>query len=81
MSSPVPFEVGASLARISATPMGWQIDTRGPRAARRYDFTTAGATAEFAITLRDTGNWPLRFGPGTEEVRAIIDELTEEGAE
>ena len=73
----VPFEPGAALARVAATPDGWQIDCRGPHGARHYDFASAGETAEFAITLSDEGNWRLRFGAGAEVVRALIAELGE----
>ena len=75
-----PFEPGAALARISSTPIGWQIDCRGPYGARHNDFTSAGDAAEFAVTLRDEGRWPLRSNEGTEQVRTIVAEIDEEGA-
>ena len=79
MGAVIPFEPGAALARVAATRTGYQIDTRGPRAARAYDFTSAGEAAEFAVLLRDEGRWHLRFSPGAEAVRAIIREIDEEG--
>ena len=81
MSAPnTPFEPGAALARISATPTGYQIDCRGPFGARHHDFTSIGEAAEFAVVLRDYGNWPLRFSAGTEAVLTTIREIdAEEG--
>ena len=73
-----PFEPGAALARIASTPTGYRIDTRGPLCARAYDFASAGDTAEFAVLLRDEGRWPLRYGPGVEAVRAIVEEIDAE---
>ena len=67
-----PFEVGAALARISRTSTGYQIDTRGPYGARHYDF---------AIILRDSGSWPLRFSAGAEAVRELVEEIGAEGEE
>lgn len=75
-----PFEPGASLARISATPIGWIIDCRGPYVARHYDLRSEGEAAELAIVLRDQGGWQLRFSPSAEMVRNLVDELTEGGA-
>ena len=75
MSTLIPFEPGAALARISATRVGYRIDTRGPYGARTYDFRSAGEAGEFAVLLRDEGRWPLRFSPGAEPVRAIVDEI------
>ena len=77
MSAVVPFEPGA---RISTTPTGYQIDTRGPHGVRHYDFTSSAEAAEFAILLRDEGRWRLRFGTGAEAVRAIVDEIDGEAA-
>ncbi|RYC29708.1 hypothetical protein D3273_22475 [Lichenibacterium minor] len=74
-----PFEPGAALARIAATPTGWQIDCRGPYGARHYDFVSTGEAAEFAIILRDKGNWPLRFSPGAETVKVLVEEISAEG--
>ncbi len=74
-----PFEPGAALARVAATPTGFQIDARGPHGARAYDFTSAGEAAEFAVIMRDEGNWPLRFSPAAEQVRELVDEITEAG--
>ncbi len=76
-ASVTPFDPGAALARIKPTAAGWTIDTRGPHGARHYDFTQPGETAEFAIVLRDEGKWPLRFSPGADVVRAIVDGLTD----
>jgi len=76
----LPFEPGAALARISTTPTGYQIECSGPRGARQYDFDRAGETAEFAILLRDKGRWRLRFGTGTEAIRAIVAEIDGEAA-
>ncbi len=75
----IPFEPGAALARIAATPTGWQIDARGPFGARAYDFTSAGEAAEFAVLMRDDGNWPLRFSPAAGAVRDIVAEIDAEG--
>ena len=80
-ASILPFEPGAALARVSATPTGWQIDARGPHGARAYDFASAGEAAEFAVLMRVEGNWPLRFSPGTEAVRAIVEEISAEASE
>ncbi len=80
-ASPTPFEPGAALARIAATPTGWQIDCRGPYGARHYDFVSAGEAAEFAVILRDEGNWPLRFSTGASGVRAIVEEIDKEDGE
>ena len=77
----VPFEPGAALARIAVTPTGYRIDTRGPYGARSYDFSSAGEAGEFAVLLRDDGRWPLRFSPGAEAVRAIVEEIDAEAAE
>lgn len=71
----LPFEPGAALARIAATPSGYQIDARGPHGARAYDFTSACEAAEFAVLMRDEGNWPLRFTPAAKAVREIVDEI------
>ena len=76
----IPFEPGAALARVAATPTGYQIDTRGPLCARAYDFASAGEAAEFAIILRDQGRWPLRFSPAAKAVREIVDEIDEVSA-
>ena len=76
-----PFEPGAALARVAATPTGYQIDTRGPLCARAYDFASAGEAAEFAIILRNQGNWPLRFSSSAEAVRAIVEEIDAEASE
>ena len=73
-----PFEPGGALARIATTSTGWQIDTRGPHGARVYTFVSLGEAAEFAVALRDEGQWRLRFRPGTEAVRAIVDEIDAE---
>ena len=70
-----PFEPSAALARIAATPTGYQIDARGPHGARAYDFASAGEAAEFAVVMRDEGNWPLRFSPAARAVREIVDEI------
>ena len=78
--SVIPFEPGASLARISATPSGWIIDCWGPRAAQHYDFRSEGEAAEMAMTLRDEGGWRLRFSPSADIVRKLVDELSEGGA-
>ena len=77
----VPFEPGAALARIAPTRSGYRIDTRGPLCARAYDFASAGEAAEFAIILRDDGRWPLRYSPGAEAVREIVEEIDAEAAE
>ena len=77
-ASITPFEPGAALARISATPTGYQIDARGPRVCRAYDFPSAGEAAEFAVLMRDEGNWPLRFSLGAEEVLVIVREIDAE---
>ena len=79
MATLIPFEPGAALARVATTPTGYQIDCRGLHGARAYDFTSAGETAEFAVLLREEGNWLLRFSPGAEAVRAIVDEISAEG--
>lgn len=77
----VPFEPGAALARIAATPTGWRIDCRGPHGARAYDFATVEETAEFAIVLHDQGGWQLRYGAGAESVRDLVIEISLEGEE
>ncbi len=79
-TSILPFNPGAALARVSATPTGFQIDCRGPKGARQYDFDRAGETAEFALVLRDDGGWHLRFGPDADTVRAIVQEIGGEAA-
>jgi len=79
-TSILPFNPGAALARVAATPTGFQIDCRGPHGARNYDFTSVGEAGEFAVTLRDYGGWRLRFGTGTEVVRAIVEEIDGEAA-
>ncbi len=65
------------IARIENTDQGWRITTRSPSVRRHYDFISVGETAEFAIVLRDEGKWPLRFSPGADAVRAIVDGLTD----
>ena len=77
----LPFEPNVAVARIAATRDGWQINARGPYGARAYGFTTIGEAAEFAVLMRDEGNWPLRFSPGAEAVRAVVDEIDAEGGE
>ena len=79
-TSILPCNPGAALARVAATSTGFQIDCRGPRGARQYDFDRAGETAEFAILLRDEGRWRLRFSTGTEAIRAIVAEIDGEAA-
>ena len=81
MGALIPFEPGAALARICATRVGYRIDTRGPYGARSYDFRSAGEAGEFAVLLRDEGRWPLRFRPGAEAVRAIVEEIDAEASE
>lgn len=73
----IPFEPGATLARVVARDGGFVIDTRGPHAARAYTFACPGDTAEFAVALRDEGGWTLRFGHGADEVRRMVVELDE----
>ncbi len=75
MTNPTPSEPGASLARIDRTPTGYVIDCCGPMVACHYDFRSVGEAAEFAQVLRDSGNWPLRFGRGADEIREIVAEL------
>ena len=77
----IPFEPGAALARVSATPTGWQIDCRSPRCARHYDFASSGEAAEFACLLRDRGQWSLRFSLGAATVRKLVEEIDAEGEE
>ena len=77
----IPFESGAALARVSATPTGWQIDCRSPYGVRHYDFASADEAAEFAVMLRNAGEWPLRFSIGAAPVRAIVEEIDVEGDE
>ena len=77
----IPFEPVAALARIAATSSGWQIDCRGPYGVRHYDFASADQAAEFAVMLRDAGEWPLRFSIGAAPVRAIVEEIDREGDE
>ena len=82
MTVPVPpFEPGAALARVVATPMGYRIDCRGSYGARHYDFTTVEETAEFIVVLYDEGGWQPRYGAGAESVRDLVIEITLEGEE
>ncbi len=76
----LPFEPAAALARVAATPTGYQIECRGLHGVRHYDFSSVGEAAEFAILLRDEGRWRLRFSTGAEVVRAIVDEIDGEEA-
>ncbi len=76
----LPFNPGAALARISTTPIGYQIECRGPHGVRHYDFSSVAEAGEFAVTLRDEGRWRLRFSTGAEAVQAIVDEIDGEAA-
>ena len=77
MSAQIISFISLAIARVSYMLGDWQIDCRGPRSARRYYFTSEGEAAEFALVLRDSCGWKLRFSAGTDEVRALVDELTE----
>ncbi len=77
----IPFDPGAALARVEVTPSGFAIDCRSPQAARRYDFTSAGAAAEFAVLLRDEGGWSLRFRDGADVLRVLVAEIDAEASE
>ena len=77
--SVLPFEPGPALARISRTPCGWIIDTRGPYGACHYDCSSEGEAAELAIILRDQGGWQLRYSRTAEPVRRLIEELSDGG--
>ena len=65
-------------ALIEALDGKWRITLRNSllKAVRHsYDFDCADELAEFAVTLRDHGGWPLVYGYGAASVRVIVAEI------
>ena len=65
-------------AYIESLDGKWRITLRNSllKAVRHsYDFDCADELAEFAVTLRDHGGWPLVYGYGAASVRVIVAEI------